>query len=66
MALYIYHEGTGTLIDLSDRVFVVNDKHCAEDIMNAMSEGQSIDDEMHHGYRLDNYNMGNLFYGEAQ
>lgn len=66
MSLYIYHEGTGTLISLSDRVYLINDKFVSEDVINDLSEGFRMEEVDHKGYRIDNYNMGNLFFGEPQ
>ena len=66
MSLYIYHEGTGTLIALSDKCFLVNDKFVDDETMAALSDGASVTEREHKGLRIDNYNMGNLFYGEPQ
>ena len=66
MSLYIYHPGTGTVIPLSDTVYLVNDKFVSEDLLDAMSDGMTLDEREHKGYRIDNYNMGNLFYGAPQ
>ena len=63
MSLYIYHEGTGTLISLDDKVFLINDKYCDEDTLDSMENGASVSEFEHKGYRIDNYNMTNLFFG---
>lgn len=63
--LFIYHEGTGTLISLSDRVFLIDADRVDPVVMSDLSDGLSgITDKEHLGYRLDNYNMTNLFFGE--
>lgn len=62
--LYIYHPGTGTLIPLSDEVYLVNAEWVSEDILDAMSDGMTLDERIHKGRRIDNYNMTNLFFGE--
>ena len=62
--LFIYHEGTGTLISLSDRVFLIDADRVDPVVMSDLSDGLSgITDKEHLGYRLDNYNMTNLFFG---
>ena len=66
MSLYIYHEGTGTLIALADTVYLINDKFVDEETMESLSDGASVSNREHKGLRIDNYNMGNLFYGEPQ
>jgi hypothetical protein len=62
--LFIYHPGTGTLIALSDEVYLVNAKHCDEETLNDLNEGVTVTPREHKGYRIDNYNMTNLFYGD--
>ena len=66
MSLYIYHPGTGCLISLTDEVYLVNDKFATEDTMNDLEEGLRIPVNEHKGFRIDNYNMGTLFYGGPQ
>lgn len=61
--LYIYHPGTGTVISLSDEVYLVNTEWLSEDILDDMSNGLTLDESDHKGYRIDNYNMTNLFFG---
>jgi hypothetical protein len=66
--LFIYHPGTGTMIALSDPVFLVDAgiiEEKAPGSLEAYSEGYATyDDAKMMGYRLDNYNMGRLFFGE--
>lgn len=62
--LYIYHPGTGTLISLSDPTFLVCSDFVDEETMEAMSNGASLTEREHKGWRIDNYNMTNLFFGE--
>ncbi len=63
--LFIYHEGTGTLISLSDRVFLIDADSVDPVVMSDLEDGISgITDKEHLGYRLDNYNMTNLFFGD--
>jgi hypothetical protein len=61
--LLIYHPGTGTLISLSDEVYLVDAGRVREDILDSMESGGTVDEREHMGYRLDNYNMTNLFFG---
>jgi len=61
--LFIYHPGTGTVISLSDKVYL-----CDMDAIDAITyscieNGQEVSEAKHKGYRLDNYNMTNLFFG---
>lgn len=62
--LYVYHQGTGTLIALSDEVYLVAEDIAGEELINDMSEGCNVYPMEHKGYRIDNYNMTNLFFGE--
>ena len=64
--LYVYHQGTGTLIALSDEVYLVAEDIAGEELINDMSEGCNVYPMEHKGYRLDNYNMTNLFFGSAE
>lgn len=61
--LYVYHQGTGTLIALSDEVYLVAEDIAGEELINDMSEGCNVYPMEHKGYRIDNYNMTNLFFG---
>lgn len=62
--LLIYHPGTGTVISLRDEVYLVDAGIVREDILDAMETGGTVDEREHMGYRIDNYNMTNLFFGE--
>ena len=64
--LYVYHQGTGTLIALSDEVYLVAEDIAGEKLINDMSEGCNVYPMEHKGYRLDNYNMTNLFFGDNE
>ena len=62
--LFIYHPGTGTLISLSDPVYLVASDIAGEYVMEVMDSGVECYPDEHKGYRIDNYNMTNLFYGD--
>jgi hypothetical protein len=68
--LFIYHPGTGTMISLSDPVFlldanVIEEK--APGAVDAYSDGYATyDDAELMGVRIDNYNMGHLFFGREE
>jgi hypothetical protein len=62
--LLIYHQGTGTLIPLSDEVYLVDAEIAGEELLDAMSDGSNVYPIEHKGIRIDNYNMTNLFFGE--
>lgn len=64
--LLIYHSGTGTLISLRDEVYLVDATRVREDILDSMEMGGTVDEREHMGYRLDNWNMGNLFFGDGE
>ena len=64
--LFIYHQGTQTLIALSDEVYLVNAETVGDEMLNDMSDGCNVYPMEHKGYRLDNYNMTNLFFGSAE
>lgn len=65
--LFIYHPGTGTVISLSDEVYVCNSEFIDDETLERITEyGATVEVNEHKGYRIDNYNMGNLFYGEAE
>ena len=69
--LCIVHPGTGTVIALSDKVYVC-DYAQAERHVQAIANGEADTDEVEGwiidnadlGIRIDNWNMGNLFFGE--
>ena len=61
--LLVYHPGTGTVISLRDEVYLVDATRVREDILDAMEDGGTLDERDHLGIRIDNWNMGNLFFG---
>lgn len=67
MSLSIYHAGTGTVIRLSDECYVINDAFLDDDVREALELGvTNMPPQLHKGYRIDNYNMTNLFFGGAE
>jgi len=64
--LFIYHPGTGTIIPLSDEVYVCDAQYIEPVILEHIENGATVGVKSHKGYRLDNYNMTNLFYGGAE
>jgi len=65
--LVLYHPGTGTVISLSDPVYVIDCNRISEFANEALENGVTdLDSREHLGYRLDAYNMTNLFFGGAQ
>ena len=62
--LFIYHEGTGTLIALSDKVYLIDGDLAGESVLEDLSMGANVKEREHMGWRIDNYNMTNLFFGE--
>jgi hypothetical protein len=57
----IYHTGTGTLISLSDEVYLVDTAEVSEEVMDNLEMGGWVTPEFHKGIRIDNYNMSNFF-----
>jgi len=64
--LFIYHPGTGTVINLSDEVYVCDSQYIDPTILEYIENGATVGVKAHKGYRLDNYNMTNLFFGGAE
>ena len=50
--MFIYHEGTGTVIPLSDDVYLVDEEAIPEETVQHMSEGYTVYPNEHNGYRL--------------
>lgn len=64
--LIIYHPGTGTVMPLSDEMYVIDCGRITEYANEALDMGATdIDPREHLGYRLDNHNIGWLFFGDA-
>ena len=63
--LWIYHPGTGTVIDLSDEVYLVDTANLSDELYEEMLNGGFVFLLDHKGRRIDNYNMTNLFFGEV-
>ena len=62
--LFIYHEGTGTLIALSDKVYLIDADVIDSATLDDLEMGANVTEREHKGWRIDNYNMTNLFFGE--
>ena len=61
--LFVYHPGTGTVIPLSDVVYLCDSSLIAPVDLEYMEAGNFVDVFEHKGIRIDNYNMTNLFFG---
>jgi hypothetical protein len=61
--LLIYHPGTGTVVPLSDEVYLVDTSIAGEETVAEMLEGY-VEERQHKGFRIDNFNMTNLFFGK--
>lgn len=62
--LFIYHPGSGTVIALSDEVYLIDVAHLSDDQKDDLEMGSlSAGDAYRIGCRIDNYNMTNLFFG---
>ena len=62
--LFIYHEGTGTLIALSDKVYLIDADVIDARTLEDLEMGANVTEREHKGWRIDNYNMTTLFFGE--
>ena len=64
--LFIYHPSTGTMIPLFDVVYLVEVDACSEAMLDEYSMGsnEANSHSKKYGYRLDNFNMTNLFFGD--
>jgi hypothetical protein len=63
--LFIYHPGTGTMISLNDEVYLCKAQDIDVDFLYAIEKGARVSIQNHKGYRLDNFNMNNLFFGDS-
>lgn len=62
--LVIYHPGTGTVISLSDEVYMIDAARLSDDEKKDLEYGNlSAADAYSVGICLDNFNMTNLFFG---
>ena len=62
--LYIVHPGTGTILPLSDEVYLLDSSVIPSAVAEENVEDWISDHAKSSGYRLDNYNMMNLFFGD--
>jgi hypothetical protein len=62
--LLIYHPGTGTVISLRDEVYLCDVEQIGVGVLESMENGATVDEFHHKGWRIDNYNMTNLFFGD--
>lgn len=61
--LFIYHPGTGTMISLSDPCYLVDAGMTSAADLEEFSNGTATREfAAYRGWRIDNYNMTNLFY----
>ena len=50
--MFIYHEGTGTVIPLSDDVYLVDEEAIPDEMVQHMSEGYTVYPNEHKGTLL--------------
>lgn len=63
--LFVYHPGTGTSIMLSDPVYLLDASKISEKQLADFDDGVATKfDAEGLGYRIDNTNMGRLFYND--
>ena len=63
--LFIYHPGTGTVIALSDEVYVCDMDAIDPITYSQIENGASVSVQKHKGIQIDNFNMTNIFWGEV-
>jgi hypothetical protein len=62
--IIIYHPGTGTVISLRDEVYAIDYNMLNDELQQDIESGNlSHANAYAYGARLDNYNIGNLFFG---
>ena len=61
--LYIVEPSTGAIFDLTEHIFLVDSARVPASIDALDVEEWIVDHAQDIGYRLDNYNMNNLFFG---
>ena len=64
--LFIYHQESSTLISLNDEMYLIAADIVGDEMINEMLVGCTVYPMEHKGYRLDNYNMTNLFFGDSE
>jgi hypothetical protein len=63
--LFIYDHKRCILIPLENsEVYLVDASAAGDDTLNTIAQGIRVLKEKHKGYRIDNYNMTNLFFGD--
>ena len=63
--LFIYHPGTGTMIALSDEVYLCDMDAIDPITYSQIENGASVPVQKHKGIQIDNFNMTNIFWGEV-
>lgn len=63
--LFIYHPGTGTVIALSDEVYLCDMDAIDPITYSQIENGASVPVQKHRGIQIDNFNMTNIFWGEV-
>jgi hypothetical protein len=63
--LFIYHPGTGTMIALSDEVYLCDMDAIDPITYSQIENGASVSVQKHKGIQIDNFNMTNIFWGEV-
>jgi hypothetical protein len=60
--LAIYSPTTGAIIPLDQEAYLVDLDRQPDPVLEALQSGERVTEWAHCGFRLDNYNMTNLFY----
>jgi hypothetical protein len=63
--LAIYDEVTGQYIDLQNKVYLILLEHISDDALDRLEKREAgVPESAHIGWRLDEFNMTNLFFME--
>ena len=64
---FIYHPGSGTMIPVSDEVYIIDAKKISEQELQDAQDGLLTHATAYSvGWKLDNFNLETLFFGGAE
>lgn len=64
---FIYHPGTGTMLPVNDEVYIIDPEKISEDELQDAEDGVLSHATAYSvGWKLDNFNLETLFFGESK
>lgn len=64
---FIYHPGTGTMIMVNDEVYIIDPEKISEGELQDAEDGVLSHATAYSvGWKLDNFNLETLFFGESK